>query len=485
MSVYFQGFKQDFRSLLEQQISNVFFGVDKPEIKTEDQLREFVTNWFQVKIPDKRVCPGHSSPWDAFRDAFFARWPVSVWKASRGFGGKTYLLALLGVTEALALSADVNILGGSGEQSKRLHRYMQSFVYHRSKERLYGESSATITRFVGGNEITALMASQRSVRGPHVPRLRLDEADEMDIKILDASLGQPMSKPGIPAQTVISSTHQNADGTFTEIMRRVKVEGWGYYEWCYKETLEPYGWLANEEIERKKKEVTKVMWQVEYEGQEPSPESRAILPEAINKMFDRNLGEFDGNVREYIEIEPPWVSCIKCNYGQALEEGVICPSCGSNMIPCSYATGADWAKEQDWTVIVTIRTDCYPMKLVAFERTGREPWPVMIGKLDKRMERYKRGRAAHDATGIGNVVDDYIKFATVGNVMVGKLRQNMLSRYVTTIENGGIIAPFIRFMEGEHRYCSVDDMYGVGHLPDTISAMANACTVLERGVYFG
>ena len=74
---------------------------------TDDELRTYIKSKFGITIPDTRVCEGHSTPFRAFADAYFGRWPVSVWKASRGFGGKSYLLALLGHTEATALGADV------------------------------------------------------------------------------------------------------------------------------------------------------------------------------------------------------------------------------------------------------------------------------------------------------------------------------------------------------------------------------------------
>jgi hypothetical protein len=52
------------------------------------------------------------------------------------------------------------------------------------------------------------MASQKSIRGPHPQRLRIDEADDVALGLLDAAMGQPMSKPGIAKQTVFSGTHQ-------------------------------------------------------------------------------------------------------------------------------------------------------------------------------------------------------------------------------------------------------------------------------------
>jgi len=42
------------------------------------------------------------------------------------------------------------------------------------------------------------------------------------------------------AQTVASSTHHNAVGTMTEILKRAAEKGWPVYKWCYRETLKPF-----------------------------------------------------------------------------------------------------------------------------------------------------------------------------------------------------------------------------------------------------
>lgn len=412
-------------------------------IANEDHLRKFVRLAFGVTIPDKQVCDNHTTPWRAFADAYFARSPVTVWKASRGFGGKSYLLALLGLTEAVSLKADVNVLGGSGEQSGRVHEYMQGFWDYASAPRhlLASDPSKRETNLVWGNSVQALMASQASVRGPHPQRLRLDEADEMKLTILDAALGQPMGKDGVPSQTVISSTHQYADGTFTEMLKRAKQKGWGVQEWCYRETMEPHGWLPVTEVEEKRGVVTAAMWSTEYDLQEPSPEARAIQPGNVAKMFDPALGEYEGREGQYIEIEPP------VKGGQ-------------------YATGGDWARKVDWTAIVTLRYDVTPMRVVAFERMGRRPWPVMVGRFDQRLRRYP-GPAYHDGTGIGDVVAGYMESDAEGLILVGRTRSDVFSEYIAAIERDEIESAMIDFMESEHKYASVDDIYGRGHPPDS------------------
>lgn len=422
-------------------------------ITTEKTLREFVRLAWGVSIPNVQVCPNHSTPWRAFCDAYFARSPVTVWHGSRGFAGKSFLLATLGVTEASTLGADVNVLGGSGEQSRRVLDHMQNrWAHDGSPSYLLAGEARTETRLNNGATIEALMASQASVRGPHPQRLRLDEIDEMDITILDAAMGQPMEskeRPGVKAQTVMSSTRQYADGTMAKILQRAAEKGWPVHEWCWRESLEPHGWLTQEQVDQKRNEITAAMWETEYDLQEPSPESRAIQPAAVEDLFDKSLGIFEGAPHEYIETESP-------------QAGI------------SYATGADWARSKDWTIITTIRADIRPFCVMAWERTGRLDWPVMITRYTDRRKRYP-GTGLHDGTGLGDVVTSYA--GEPGFIMSGQARADLLSEYIAAIERREIKYPFIRWCYNEHKYASREDVYAGGsvhHLPDSISAGALA-----------
>ena len=112
----------------------------------------------------------------------FARAPVALWIASRGFGGKTSLLALLAAANAILFETDVTILGGSGQQSARvvehLHRLWAAGQVPRAW--LASEPSLNTTTLAWGNTIQALTASQTAVRGAHPTRLfaRRDRRDE-------------------------------------------------------------------------------------------------------------------------------------------------------------------------------------------------------------------------------------------------------------------------------------------------------------------
>lgn len=482
-----------------------------PRPKDDDELHEAVVKYFGINIPRNSVCKDHRAPFDAFADAFFARSVVSVWKASRGFGGKSLLLALLGLCESVFLGAKCNILGGSGEQSQRVLNYING---EEMPEAFWGCENAPIHLVVGGVEsetpdnakgitkkmikltnggyLKALMASSRSVRGPHPQRLRMDEADEMELAILDSALGQPMARLGIDEQTVISSTHQYSNGTMTEMLKRASQNGWPVFEWCYKENhVDNDGWLEQGAIDRKKQTVTAVMWKTEYENQEPNPEGRAIDVEkcelAFQEVYLGKSGFYAGDPFEDIVLEEPYrggepeLSCHRCKhpYRRSDTRASVCTHCLVQRRltrPGTYATGTDWAKKKDWTIIHTIRTDVTPARLVAWGRYGRIDWPAIIKKHEDRIRKYGGG-AAHDITGLGSVIDDYLNVASDGVLMQGLPRHEMLSQYITAIEAGRIIFPRIKFMFDEHRLSSVEDVFRSGetfHLPDSMAAGALA-----------
>ena len=427
---------------------------------TDDELYAWVWRYLRVRIPRESCCPEHVSPFRAFADAYFARYPMTVWHASRGFGGKSLALATLTLTEAITLGCSTTVLGGSLEQSQRVQAYIAGAdpntrgmfwdAPEAPRDLLASDPTATKIGLTNGARIVALAASGKSVRGPHPQRLRLDECDEMDLQIFDSAMGQTMrGRSNVAPQTVCSSTHHVPDGTMTEILRRAAEYGWPVYEWCYRENMEPQGWLEQAEVDRKKLEVTAAMWDVEYELQEPAPGRRAIDPDSVKQMFQVKYGRFLGQPAEKIQIVDP--VHLKRFYH-----------------------GGDFAKSDDWTVVVTHEERTGPDLVCCWERDGRKPWPMMVKLYDDRLHEYQ-GAAFHDATGVGEVVTDYLTASwSIGfDFRHVKKRAEMLSNYIAAIENRLIEAPMIEYAYKAHLYATVEDVYGGGtthHLPDPIAA---------------
>ena len=454
-----------------------------------EQLWWAVKVLFGVTIPRTRVCPDHCAPFDAFADAYFRtctlpgyEGPISraVWHASRGLAGKSYTMSTLGLTFAYIDGADITILGGSLAQSTNVHEYMtRAMEYEGIPDSMTVDQTATKIKLTNAGRIRPLPASQRNVRGPHPSILLCDEADEMEQEVYDAALGQPMPQKNylgrtVDTFTVVSSTWQNSDGTFTEILRRAEEAHQPVYKWCYRESANLVdGWLTEATIEEKRASVSTEMFRIEYDLGEPSIGNRAFDSDAVEAAFSLKFKPEDpiGQGKGYIEHK----------VGKDFEEYRF----AERERLGDYIAGADWAKEQDKTVIWVARMDGDKRQLVYFLRVNRRPYPQMIGFLNKAIRYYRvpvKG-VWHDSTGLGNVVNDYLDVRARPFPMTGDKRAKLLSDYVNAIEKGSWRIPRIPAVFYEHKYCRTGDLYSNKedyHLPDTVCAAALAEYAAKR-----
>lgn len=453
--------------------------------RTDDELWWVIKAMWGVELPRVSVCAEHVSPFEAVAHAYFGREPnYAVWYASRG-SGKSLALAVLGLTKAFVRDVDVTILGGSMTQSLNVREHMRKLMAHKNAP-VYAvhKDQATLIQMHTGRGIKPLPASQTTVRGPHPPLQLLDEVDEMEWDIYDASMGQAMEQLNAHGEVineyiVASSTWQNPEGTFTQVIEQAREKGLPIFTWCWRELLEPHGWMSQRFIDNKRKAVSAQMWHTEYELNEPTAGSRALDLDKVEEYFDaperygatiREVHKGNGDHDVYIWEDP--------------------------VTGGAYSMGADWAKEQDKTVIAVIRTDLTPRRLVKLTRINRRPWPYMIDLFNKDMHHYQ-ANAFHDGTGLGNVVNDYLDHSDTCRkfVMVGRPRTELLLDYITDFEHGGYRLPTIPANEEHqgvpvnplyraHRSVTVADVYAPGrwdsHLPDDFAAMALAHRAAEK-----
>lgn len=448
-----------------------------PENRLE--LYHYVYRVFGVKIPTAKVCDRCISPFEAFAEAYFAEHPTVIWRASRG-SGKTYLLALLALTELVTLHAFVALLGGSLEQSKRVHDYIAGkdpsakgrFMEAAGAPKwlIDGASTQTQTNTVTGGKLVALTASETSVRGPHPQRLRMDEVDVMDRSIYDAATGQavPLRDMSgnliIASNLVLSSTHQNAAGTFTYVMDQAREEGFPIRTWCWRETLSPHGWATYDDIQNRKRMMPAHVWEREMEHAEPKAEGMVFAPDIVHKNFCKELGEFRGDLDEECVVEGP-------------------------LSGYEYYHGVDLAKSKDYSILLTFKRaldEDAPDICVAFKRMGRLSWAYIAHEIERRVEMYT-GHCVYDSTGPGKVVEDFLSIDGEGfDFADHKERVKLLSNYVEAFENGRFIFPMISWMHKEHLGLTFQMLYGGAnhHLPDTVAAgaLANRAKESSGGV---
>lgn len=436
--------------------------------RDNDELHSLVYRLWGVSIPRYSVCDDHDAPFDWFSDAFFRRTPSAISKGSRGLSGKSYAMSALGLTSAVVLGSDVNLLGGSFEQSVNIHKHMRAaWEWSGAPRYMLKRDGMNEVELTNNAKIRPLTASQKTVRGPHPASLLLDELDEMDYEIYESALGQPMDQVnhvGVRIHPVIAgtSTLQYGDGTFVKILKNLEEQGIEPYEWCYKESANPWdGWLSQEQIEHKKRTVSAERWRVEYELGEPGIGNRAIDSHAVEQMFAQPADQTKriSHKKDYEE----W--CFEEH--QQVED---------------YVIAADWARSQDYTVITVWRATDLPMKLVYYVRMNHLPWPVMIKKFNDLQKRY-RAEGIHDATGLGDVVASLIEDTNTWDFkMTGAQRDDMLSEYVAAVERGKLSSPKIESFYKANLYCSVEDLFSRSkefHLPDEVCSAALAWRVVS------
>jgi len=176
--------------------------------------REALARWLHdvlgVSVSGESLVRGHAAPLDYVAHSFFegasslaealtASAPatsatppdrvvdVVVW-ANRG-GGKTFLGAVATLLDMIFKPGiEVRILGGSMEQSRRVHEHLRRLLARDSMAALVrGRITERRVRLVNGSEVELLAQSQAAVRGTRVQKLRCDEVELFDPEVFEAA----------------------------------------------------------------------------------------------------------------------------------------------------------------------------------------------------------------------------------------------------------------------------------------------------------
>lgn len=494
----------NFGALTEKQLDLLPLVLEKP--LTDDDLWTYVKVFFGVAIPRKQICANCCSPFEAFADAYFARSPNIVWHAARG-SGKSLQLALLAMVHQLTNGCEINVLGGSSQQSKRIIAYIQSkdpkcanILWKAPNAPTYMVDKALDTQYSSrlftGGLINALMASDASVRGPHPNILLMDETDSTAWDLIESALGQPVSfskeiinpETGdtytrfAPRCTVFSSTWQRPDGSMSKVMEKARTEqDWLIKSWCYKEVIKSNGgWYPDQDIQIAKNTLTKRAFALEFECKEPMNQGTVWETSAIDLVFGV-IPDKDGF---FYPLHADRVKGKPIKYEGRASEVVHIMDPDPNI---TFYSGADWAKSIDSTILNTFAKNPTPGQadiMVHWERWEKLPWGVIIGRYNKQVAAY-RGASAVDATGIGAVITDMLSHeATSVEFSNRKLITDIISGYVLAIENGEVRIPYIEYVYKEHKFATYEQLYtSKDHLPDSVVAAALAWHVRTKAEF--
>ncbi|HET6494272.1 MAG TPA: hypothetical protein VFH61_02780 [Thermoleophilia bacterium] len=215
---------------------------------TDDQLHAYLANpnffgirWARNRITMRPACREHTPPFQYIADSFFDRYDAAIIWACRG-GGKTYGGATITALEAIFKPGiEQKIIGASEKQARKMFNKFvpmmeanySHLILHLTKERC---------ELVGDGLVEALTASNTSIMGDHIPRVRIDEIDELHPDVLRGAKAIAMASDRhghhYDAKIELLSTYHRPYGNMHEEVARLTAAGAKHYKWCVFDVLQ-------------------------------------------------------------------------------------------------------------------------------------------------------------------------------------------------------------------------------------------------------
>jgi len=322
--------------------SRINLGLDSKE-----ELAGFLERYLRLRIPDKRVCADHQAPFSFVADVFFDRVVDAVVWSCRS-GGKSLNAALLTFLDShFRPMCDTRVLAGSLYQGKQVYDatldFWQKPEWHQF---LASELTKSETLLKNGSGYEVLTASQRSVRGPHPQRLKLDEIDELARDLYDAALSQPQTQHGILASVIMTSTMHRHFGLMQEVIENQHQMGLTLYRWCFLEVIErcddvcenvqdprsrdhgkqcslwqdcrgrahdAVGYYTVEDVRKKKAQLPTDTWESEWLVKRPTARDMVYDPEDLEVATSEEI-PYDSRHPSFGMVDPgfvnPTVFCV-------------------------------------------------------------------------------------------------------------------------------------------------------------------------------
>lgn len=179
------------------------------------------------------------------REVTLKRPSLALVLGARG-AGKSFLSALdTHLTSRWYPGHGTRILGGSQAQSFQILEALQRLVREaapvggsQEEQEAIGQVLKQEAIYRNGSRVSILAASSTSVRGPHVPSLKLDEVDEIAPELREAAMGMCMAKGAVEASVLMTSTWHRLGGPMEGLIDQARAGAFPLYTFCAFEVLE-------------------------------------------------------------------------------------------------------------------------------------------------------------------------------------------------------------------------------------------------------
>jgi len=359
--------------------AGVYEALRRTRPATREDLKNYVKVFLGVEVPDRRICPDHSSPMDYLWHSFSmddGLWmkddlptqggaetlsgsppstpnhPLSIINYQSGdsivwanrAGGKTELAAVATLLDAVfKRNCHVRILGGSGEQSGRMYEYLVAFMRRGFEQSLAGQILKGKCRFVNGSTVEVLTQSPTSVRGTHVQKLRCDEVELFDEDVFAAAKFTTLSTEEVTGSMELISTMHKPYGIMQREVAAAADAGVPVFKWCLWETIEQCtgrecsqcplwgdcggrakeacGYLRIDDCITQMRRSSRAAWESEMLCVRPSMEN--IVFSEFDPAIHVRPVDYDPNLPLYRTLDFGFVNPFVCLWVQVDQEGVV------------------------------------------------------------------------------------------------------------------------------------------------------------------
>lgn len=332
---------------ITQRVAFIFHCL-KNGIGTDLELCLFINYALNVKIPNKKVCKNHHSPFEIIADLFFERVDNAVIMGNRS-GGKTFLI--VGILNFLNLvfksNYSITTAGSIKEQAVEGYKHLKSLMKNNwwLGNRVI-ETIQSRTRFINDSELEITVATMQGFNSKHPNILIVDEFDLItDWQVIEECFSMSCSKNGYLPQTIFLSTRKSSTGSMNKIMTEAKERGFKVYQFCIWEVSErckrpmkcedcqifskcegiarnAIGWYSIEDIMRKARNMDRNTWNAQWQCKTPvtqgsffSEFSKASHVISIEDFCNRHNISFHKDMKANEAIPKDWMRFSAIDWG--------------------------------------------------------------------------------------------------------------------------------------------------------------------------
>jgi len=339
-----------------ERATRIFTELRRTRPAAKRDLKNYVKVFLGIDVPDKIICPDHSSPMDYLWHSFSADIACTVHSRSKRplnadavvwanrAGGKTELAAIATLLDCMFKpNCQVRILGGSGEQATRMYEYLTAFLNNGLDHLLAGPALKTRCRFTNGSAVEVLTQSPTSVRGQHIQKLRCDELELFDEDVFAAAKFTTQSTKNLTAAMELISTMHRPYGLMQKVVSSAPQLGTPVFKWCIWEVIEKCidrncsqcplsgdcrgraktadGYLKIDDCITQMRRASRAGWEAEMLCKRPSREN-VVFAQFDPDTHVRHV-DYDPNLPLYRALDFGFVNPFVCLWIQVDSDGLV------------------------------------------------------------------------------------------------------------------------------------------------------------------